>query len=389
MSTDLESTGEQSPQAAVGTDYDAEDSAVSPDLEPAVAHFQQRAAETDRRHSLAIVPVKERRKTQRRAPLVSGDAFEEFSSVAFGVALRVTGNRQDADDATEELFFALWRKPGDETPETHHSIRARLADALEGKGRPSSSPAQKYEFAGWLPRGVPAPQTAASATGKPTVSVVIPTMNEAKNLPHVFERLPKWIHEVIIVDGHSTDDTRAVAKALRPDVRIIEQDGRGKGNALACGFRAATGDITVMLDADGSTDPAEIPLFVAALTNGHDFAKGTRFVTGGGSDDITFLRKVGNWFLTTVVNRIWGVKYSDLCYGYNAFWTKKLPPSFSDCSGFEVETLMNIRLAGSDIKVVEVPSFEANRRSGSSNLKVGRDGTRIMRTILAEWLRPN
>lgn len=91
---------------------------------------------------------------------------------------------------------------------------------------------------------------------------------------------------MVIVDGHSTDDTVAVALRHRPDATIVMQDRKGKGNALACGFKAATGDITVMLDADGSTDPAEIPRFVAALTNGFDFAKGTRFVTGGGSDDI-------------------------------------------------------------------------------------------------------
>ena len=165
------------------------------------------------------------------------------------------------------------------------------------------------------------------------------------------------------------------------------QDGKGKGNALACGFRAVTGDITVMLDADGSTDPAEIPRFVAALTNGFDFAKGTRFVTGGGSDDITRMRRLGNWGITSVVNRLWKVRYSDLCYGYNAFWTKSTP-TVGDCSGFEVETLMGIRVANSETKVVEVPSYEANRRSGESNLKAGRDGRRVLRTIIAERIRP-
>jgi len=223
---------------------------------------------------------------------------------------------------------------------------------------------------------------------RPTISVVIPTLNEAENLRYVLERLPAMVSEVIIVDGHSTDNTIAVAAEVRPDAKIVDQDGLGKGNALACGFKAATGEITVMLDADGSTDPAEIPRFVAALTNGYDFAKGTRFMTGGGSSDITPLRRLGNWGLTTIVNQIWHVKYSDLCYGYNAFWTRALPPSFSDCDGFEVETLMNLRLAASDIKVMEVPSFEFNRRHGTSNLKVGRDGGRVLRTILAEWVRP-
>ncbi|MDQ3897273.1 MAG: glycosyltransferase family 2 protein [Actinomycetota bacterium] len=221
----------------------------------------------------------------------------------------------------------------------------------------------------------------------PTVSVVIPTLNEGENLPYVLERLPAWINEVVIVDGHSTDDTVAVALRHRPDAKIVVQDGKGKGNALACGFKAATCDITVMLDADGSTDPAEIPRFVAALTNGYDFAKGTRFVTGGGSDDITPLRRFGNWGITTLVNRLFGVRYSDLCYGYNAFWTRAQPP-VADCKGFEVETLMGIRVAASKVKVMEVPSYEANRLHGKSNLKAGRDGARVLRTIIAEWVRP-
>ena len=121
----------------------------------------------------------------------------------------------------------------------------------------------------------------------PRVSVVIPTLNEARNLPYVFARMPSDIHEVIVVDGHSVDDTLAVARKIRPDVRIVMQTRRGKGNALACGFAAATGDIIAMVDADGSADPGEIPRFVRALLDGADFAKGTRFAKGGGSSDIT------------------------------------------------------------------------------------------------------
>ncbi len=235
---------------------------------------------------------------------------------------------------------------------------------------------------------VPRPTEGLAPRLHPTVTVVIPTLNEAENLPYVLDRLPSWIDEVVIVDGHSTDDTVAVALRHRPDATIVLQDGKGKGNALACGFKATTSAITVMLDADGSTDPAEIPRFVAALTNGYDFAKGTRFVTGGGSDDITPLRRFGNWGITTLVNQLFGVHYSDLCYGYNAFWTASMP-HVGDCSGFEVETLMGIRVAASNAKVVEVPSFEANRRSGRSNLKAGRDGARVLRTIIAEWVRPH
>ena len=224
-----------------------------------------------------------------------------------------------------------------------------------------------------------------SATAR--VSVVIPTLNEAENLPHLFPRLPDGLHEIIVVDGNSTDATVAVAQALRPDAKIVLQEGRGKGDALRCGFAACTGDIIVMLDADGSADPAEIALFVDALQNGADFAKGSRFMRGGGSADITPLRRMGNFVLTRMVNRLFGSKYSDLCYGYNAFWTHCLPEMRVDCDGFEVETLINIRLAQSSLRVVEVPSFEERRLYGASNLRVLRDGWRVQKTIMREWSR--
>lgn len=221
-----------------------------------------------------------------------------------------------------------------------------------------------------------------------TVSVIIPTLNEAENLPSVLARIPAGVHEVIIVDGHSTDDTVAIARRLRPDVRIVDQTRKGKGNALACGFWAATGDIIVMLDADGSTDPAEMIRYVAALLGGAEYAKGSRFAAGGGSDDITRIRRLGNWVLSSIVNRLWGVKYSDLCYGYNAFWRSCLPFLSPDCNGFEVETLMNIRAARAQLVIHEVPSYEYERQSGVSNLSAHRDGIRVLRTIIAEKLRP-
>ncbi|MEN3279126.1 MAG: hypothetical protein V7607_266 [Solirubrobacteraceae bacterium] len=213
------------------------------------------------------------------------------------------------------------------------------------------------------------------------VSVVIPTLNEEDNLPHVFARLPPGLHEVIVVDGHSTDRTVAVAQRLRPDARIVVQTGRGKGNALASGFAACTGDIVVTLDADGSADACEILRFVAALCNGADFVKGSRFAQGGASSDITHIRKLGNRVLSALVNALYGTSYTDLCYGYNAFWTRCLPYLRVDCDGFEVETLINIRIAKAGLVVHEVPSYERNRIHGASNLSAIRDGGRVLRTI--------
>jgi glycosyltransferase involved in cell wall biosynthesis len=215
----------------------------------------------------------------------------------------------------------------------------------------------------------------------PRVSVVIPTLNEVKNLPYVFARLPRDLHQVIVVDGRSTDGTREVARRLRPDALIIEQQGSGKGDALQSGFGECTGDIIVMLDADGSTDPQEIPRFVAALLQGADFVKGSRFAQGGGSSDLTALRSAGNWALNRVVNALYGTSYTDLCYGFNAFWARCLPYMRVDCNGFEVETLINVRIAKAGLVIHEVPSFESSRLYGQSNLSVLRDGLRVLKVI--------
>jgi glycosyltransferase involved in cell wall biosynthesis len=219
------------------------------------------------------------------------------------------------------------------------------------------------------------------------ISAVIPALNEAANLPHVLTRLPACVDEVLLVDGHSIDDTVAVAQAILPDVRVVVQNGRGKGNALACGFAAATGDIIVMLDADGSTDPAEIPAFVAPLLMGADFAKGSRFIDGGHSADITGLRRAGNRILGAIVNALYGTRYTDLCYGYNAFWRRCLPILHVTCDGFEVETLINVRIARGGLQTVEVPSREEERLHGASNLNAVRDGSRVLKTILRERIR--
>ena len=243
-------------------------------------------------------------------------------------------------------------------------------------------------------------QAPGAHKAEPTVSIVIPAKNEALNLPHVFAGLDTKRFEVILVDGNSVDDTVEVARELCPDVIVVGQTRKGKGNALACGFAVAKGDFIVMLDADGSTDPAEIPRFVEALKQGADFAKGSRFMPGAGSSDISRLRQVGNFFLNKIVNLIYGTRYTDLCYGYNAFRRECLSVMDLEVGdestdlgampwgdGFEVETLINVRIAKAGLVVAEVPSFEHSRHFGSSNLNAFSDGIRVLRTIHAERKR--
>jgi glycosyltransferase involved in cell wall biosynthesis len=231
-------------------------------------------------------------------------------------------------------------------------------------------------------------------TKRPTVTVVIPALNEERNLPHVAARMPADIDELIFVNGPSVDNTAEVARELWPDALHIRQSRKGKGNALACGFREASGDIIVMIDADGSTDPVEIPRYVGALISGADFAKGSRFIQGGGSADITKFRRLGNWGLNTIVNLLFSTRYTDLCYGYNAFWrhcldAMRLPdvdeaaPQWGD--GFEIETLINVRVAASQLHITEVCSYEESRIHGASNLNAVTDGFRVLKTIRQEF----
>ncbi|MBV8463174.1 MAG: glycosyltransferase family 2 protein, partial [Acidimicrobiales bacterium] len=232
------------------------------------------------------------------------------------------------------------------------------ANKRSGSPEPSSSstPRPVTDLSVAAARAV---STGSTPRPEPTVSVIIPAKNEARNLPWVLAGLPTGLHEVILVDGDSTDDTVAVARQCYPSIKVIGQTRKGKGNALACGFAAATGDFIVMLDADGSTDPAEIPRFVDALKHGADFAKGSRFMPGAGSSDISRLRQYGNYWLNRLVNLLYGTRYTDLCYGYNAFRRACLtainldpspregdfPETMHWGDGFEVETLINVRVA--------------------------------------------
>ncbi|MGV9498475.1 glycosyltransferase family 2 protein [Streptomyces sp. NPDC003642] len=223
-------------------------------------------------------------------------------------------------------------------------------------------------------------------TGKPpaTVSLVVPALNEARNIPWVFAQIPDCVDEVILVDGDSVDATVPMAVHCLPEVRSVRQSGPGKGNALRTGFLAATGDYVVMMDADGSMSPAEIPHFLHFLDHGYDFVKGSRFVQGGGSLDITPFRRLGNHVLLAAANRLYDASLTDLCYGFCAFRRSFLDQLDLHASGFEIETEMIVHALRCGLRIAEVPSLELPRRSGRSNLHAISDGRRVLRTLLSE-----
>ena len=228
------------------------------------------------------------------------------------------------------------------------------------------------------------PRRIDSGPNRATTSLVIPARNEARNLPHVLAHLPSCLDEVILVDGCSSDVTQLMAKQCRPDIRIVNEPRRGKGIALRSGFAAARGDFIIAMDADGSMSPEEIPLFIYFLEHGFDFVKGSRFVAGGGSLDITTLRRLGNRGLMAAANVLYRTHITDLCYGFFGFRCQFLEPLDLHSSGFEIETEITIRALQCGLRMAELPSLEMPRRAGRSNLHALRDGQRVLRTLVAE-----
>lgn len=231
----------------------------------------------------------------------------------------------------------------------------------------------------------------------PRVSVVVPAKDEADNIREILPYLKEY-YEVIVVVSESDHASAEAARQALPVAKIVYQTRRGKGNALACGFAEVTGDAIVMFDIDGSADPHEIPRFIKALTDGADLAKGSRNCPGGGSDDITVIRSLGNKGLNLLASALTSTRFTDLCYGYNAFWADQLymldlpemeiedEVSMVRGDGFEIEALIIGRFALSGAAITEVPSFEHHRYYGNTNLHAVKDGLRVLRTLLQDRL---
>lgn len=219
------------------------------------------------------------------------------------------------------------------------------------------------------------------------VSIIIPTLNEVLNIKHVFPFIPEFVDEIIVIDGNSTDGTREEILKHKSDANIIIVDSPGKGTALRKGFEIAKGDLIIIMDADGSNDPKELRRLVTPILNGYDVASGSRLMPGGGSADITLMRRFGNFIFVTMVNTLYGTKYTDLCYGYRAFKKEAIERIYLKSNGFEIETEQSILMAKAKLKIKEVPSYESERIHGKTNLRTLRDGFKIFTMIISEYVK--
>jgi glycosyltransferase involved in cell wall biosynthesis len=218
------------------------------------------------------------------------------------------------------------------------------------------------------------------------VSIVIPTLNEEKNLPSLLDELKdiKKIKEIIIIDGYSSDKTVEIAKKYNCKILF---DKKAKGSALRKGLDYATGDIIICMDADNSMLTREIPLLIAGIETGYDICMGSRFIQGGGTEDMSLIRKLGNKFFVKIVNFLWNMNYSDLCYGYRSFKKSCIKILDLKSNGFGIETEISIKAAKKNLKILEVPSYEKPRKYGNGKLRTFSDGMIILKTIFSELMQ--
>jgi glycosyltransferase involved in cell wall biosynthesis len=242
-----------------------------------------------------------------------------------------------------------------------------------------------------------------SRTPYPLVSVIVPTRNEAKNLEIVLPAIAAVrpaVHEIIVVDGNSTDGSIDVARRVLPSVKRSPRPARARATRWRAGSPPPPGDVVVMFDADGSPTRPRSPRSWPRSSRAPTSPRAAASHPAAAATTSPCCAAAATRGLNGVANTLFGTAYSDLCYGYNAFWADllpllDLPPIEAPATaagmlwgdGFEIETVLNCRVAAAGLRITEVPSVERQRMFGETNLRTFADGARVLRTLIAEHRR--
>jgi len=222
------------------------------------------------------------------------------------------------------------------------------------------------------------------------VSIILPCRNEGRNLESLLPRLAGMAEELIVVDGHSTDNTQELAE--QHGAKFLLDRGLGKGDGLRLGVDHATKDICVFLDADHSHDPADIPKLVQPILDGKaDLVLGSRMRGGGDEFIATFemlVRLFGNMGLTWLINLRCGSKLSDSQNGFRAARTALLRSLKLNSNRHTIELEMVMRALRSGARVIEAPTHEHPRLFGASSLSVIGQGLLFFWVYVRECFRP-
>lgn len=213
------------------------------------------------------------------------------------------------------------------------------------------------------------------------VSLVIPALNEIESIANTLKEVPKdAVDEIIVADGHSTDGTPELVRKL--GFTAIEQEAKGFGLGIMSGIKQATGDVIVIMDADGSHNPADIPSLIAKVKQGCDIGWGSRYLPQGGSEDDTLIRYIGNKGFTFLSRFLHKIPVTDILYLFAAFRKEIFKELSFECPGFEFCIELPIKAYKAGFKFGEVPCRERKRYGSVSKVNAFKDGWKILRAIL-------
>jgi glycosyltransferase involved in cell wall biosynthesis len=223
-----------------------------------------------------------------------------------------------------------------------------------------------------------------------SVSIVVPTRNEAPNLPAILELVKAYADELIVVDGNSKDSTREIA--LQYGANVLLDRGLGKGDALRLAGSKASSDIILFIDADWSHNPNDIPLLLAPILNGDaDHVSGSRML--GGSDELfssvsEFIRLVGSEVITLTIGKRYGIRLTDTQNGFrclrkDVFMSLDLRENITT-----IEQEMVVETLRRGYRLVEVPAHEYRRNAGTSSIQVWKVGFRYVYCLVKNILKP-
>ena len=201
--------------------------------------------------------------------------------------------------------------------------------------------------------------------------VIIPTKDEEDTIEAILDEVNNYTKNILVVDGHSKDNTVSLVK--KRGIKLVFDDGKGKGNALKIGIDNTKENIIVFVDADGSHETSDIPKLIKPIQEGKaDLVVGSRML--GGSDELhgtfnKFIRNTGNNFLAVLINKKWKTELTDIENGFRAITREAFNQIHLQSTGFTVEQEMVIRCLKKNFRVCEVASHEYARKSGYSKLK--------------------
>jgi len=215
-------------------------------------------------------------------------------------------------------------------------------------------------------------------------TLLVPTLNEVEAAPKIMPQIdPKWVDEILVIDGGSTDGTIEYMQSR--GIKVYSQTQRGYGTGMLQGLHVAQGEIVIEFTPDGNSIAEAIPKLIDKINEGYDLVIASRYAEGAKSEDDDWLTGIGNWMFTTIVNILFGARYTDVLVAFRAYRKSKALTLDLDAPGLSWPCQISDRFAAAGFKVTEIPVDEPARIGGERKMRPFRTGSEIVWVILTDF----